>query len=271
MKYQGSIDPELQTVENLTFSIVIVLSDLPFLLNSTLDSIRDQTYSSYEIIIVETGFDSFIHDLLRVDPKKIYKVFHSKNENRAQMLNEGVKLARGKYIQFLKPGDVLISRFMLSDLTELIQKNPHIDMFYSGYLIRNGESAPYAYVYPFTRKKFQTGELPAELHSCFYKRQRLVDIKGFNNKYYYRPELDLICKFFSNKKYNVQFVKKVFVDYEYRKKTLSQVVYYSLETLWVILIHFGPVKAFRWWFVQDHYRIFKWIGRGFKKAFWSPK
>lgn len=92
-------------------SIVIPTYNYAHLIVETLISIVKQTYQSWECIIVDDGstddtkviVTTFINENATYDFKYIQK----KNEGTSAAKNDGIKLARGRYIQFLDADDLL--------------------------------------------------------------------------------------------------------------------------------------------------------------------
>lgn len=250
------------------YSIIILLRDFPHLMSLTLDTIRAQNFSSYEIIIVEYNTDPSVLEGIERQSDKLSHIYTVNQDDKAHMMNHGMELAKGQYLHFLISGDTYLSHYALQDIKALIEKSDHPDMLYCGYLLRETNMSPKAIIHPFTSKHLQKGELPSRLQACFFSKKSLIEMKGFSEKFKLRSGLDLICRIFLKKDRNVVFSKRVYTDFEYRKKSPKEVMRYALETFYVILVHFGIVKAFSWWFIQDRLRLIKWSIRSLKKAFW---
>jgi glycosyltransferase involved in cell wall biosynthesis len=75
-------------------------------IEDAIESVFNQTYTNWEIIIIDNGSTDGSHKLLqkyRTNPK-VRLMLHEKNESCSKRLNEGVKLANGEFISQL-PGD----------------------------------------------------------------------------------------------------------------------------------------------------------------------
>ena len=93
------------------FSIIIPFYNTPkqFFFRM-LDSIRNQTYSSYEIIVIDDGSDSsdssFLDDITDI------RLFRQKNKGVSAARNLGIKYSRGDYTVFVDADDVIDCRFL---------------------------------------------------------------------------------------------------------------------------------------------------------------
>lgn len=96
---------------NVRFSIIIPFYNTPkqFFFRM-LNSIRNQTYSSYEIIVVDDGSNSsdssFLDDITDI------RLFRQKNKGVSAARNLGIKYARGNYTVFVDADDIIDCRFL---------------------------------------------------------------------------------------------------------------------------------------------------------------
>jgi len=114
-------------------SIVIPYYNRPEKLKRCLDSIFEQTYSNYEIIIVDDCSD--LH--LELNLNNIKYVKNKINEGPSYCRNLGMKLAQGNYIVFLDCDDYWHKDFLMIVL-EKLKSNSKVVMAYSnGYDIED--------------------------------------------------------------------------------------------------------------------------------------
>lgn len=117
------------------FSIVIPLYNKANHIESTLKSVLDQTFTDYEIIIVndestdesETVVNSF-------DDKRI-QIYNQKNQGVSVARNLGIEKSKGKLIAFLDADDYWFSDH-LEELFNLYHKYPSCGIYCSRYKIR---------------------------------------------------------------------------------------------------------------------------------------
>ncbi|MEM7594507.1 MAG: glycosyltransferase family A protein [Cyanobacteria bacterium P01_A01_bin.83] len=92
------------SLELPTISVIVFASDGCKYLSATLNSIRQQTYSDFEVLVFSHNYRQTI---LQFDDKQDsrFKFFFPKNLNIAQTLNRGISEAKGKYISWIYTGD----------------------------------------------------------------------------------------------------------------------------------------------------------------------
>lgn len=112
----------------MKFSIVIPVYKVEKYLQSCVDSVLNQTYSDFEIILVDDGSpDScpLICDQYASTDTRV-RVIHQKNAGLAAARNSGTKIAKGDYICYIDSDDYLADNFVLQLLAEKTENNPDI-------------------------------------------------------------------------------------------------------------------------------------------------
>ncbi|GAA0768060.1 hypothetical protein GCM10008908_07900 [Clostridium subterminale] len=103
-------------------SVIIPFYNRVDWLMQAIDSVLNQTYTNYEILIINDGSKENMDDfLLRYKEKIIYIV--KENGGPAAARNLGIKKARGEYIAFLDSDDLWISNKLEYQINEMINKN----------------------------------------------------------------------------------------------------------------------------------------------------
>lgn len=95
-------------------SVIVVNYDGKELLKRVLDSVYNQSYASYEAILVDNASSDGSVDFVRKKYKKVRIVQNSKNEGYVG-INSALKFCRGKYILFLN-NDVELEKGCLMEL-----------------------------------------------------------------------------------------------------------------------------------------------------------
>lgn len=105
-------------------SIVIPIYNVEKYLDKCVESVRGQTYSELEIILVDDGSPDrcgqMCDDYAKEDER--IKVLHKKNGGLSDARNEGVKLATGKYLFFIDSDDY-IAKDLVEKTVSLAEKN----------------------------------------------------------------------------------------------------------------------------------------------------
>lgn len=114
-------------------SIIIPVYNAEKYIERTLNSIKEQTYSNYEIIIINDGSTDesvkICNDFKKKNNNIKITVITQKNSGVSNARNSGICLSKGKYIIFVDSDDSL-EKNMLKDLSDSIKI---ADLVISGY------------------------------------------------------------------------------------------------------------------------------------------
>ena len=90
----------------LKFSIIIPVYNTEMYLRKCLDSVKNQTYKNYEVIIINDGSTDNSLDIINEYTKdKRFKVYNKKNSGLSNTRNYALKYVTGDYICFLDSDD----------------------------------------------------------------------------------------------------------------------------------------------------------------------
>lgn len=108
--------------ENPLVSVIVPVFNADPFLNQAVQSVRDQTYEKWELILVEDGSTDespdIARDYARTYPDQIRYFEHAGRRNRGSSAtrNTGIRKARGKYIAFLDADDFLMPDYLLNQV-----------------------------------------------------------------------------------------------------------------------------------------------------------
>ena len=111
-------------MEEKLFSIIVPVYNVEKYLNQCVDSLLNQTYKNFEVVLVDDGSPdnspAICDEYAKKDTR--VKVIHKKNGGLSDARNEGVKNASGKYLLFVDSDDYYGDTEFLSKLSENIFK-----------------------------------------------------------------------------------------------------------------------------------------------------
>lgn len=105
-------------------SIIVTVYNTPIHdLKRCIQSIKDQNYSDYEVVIVNDGSQTSVAEVLDVASQEDgrFHVYHIKNGGVSHARNVGIKHARGEYIAFCDSDDEILPDFLKSGLSHMNQ------------------------------------------------------------------------------------------------------------------------------------------------------
>lgn len=87
------------------FTVVIPVFNRKTFISEALETVREQSYKNYEIIVVDDGSTDGTCNILK-NETNITVIFNIKNYGVSYSRNQGIKAASGKYIAFLDSDDL---------------------------------------------------------------------------------------------------------------------------------------------------------------------
>lgn len=107
------------------FSIIIPVYNVEKYIKKCLDSVFNQTFTDYEVIIVNDGTKDKSMDIVK---DYDLKVINQENKGLSAARNTGVKQAKGEYLIFLDSDDY-IEKDLLKEINESTKNNPDLIRF----------------------------------------------------------------------------------------------------------------------------------------------
>ncbi len=107
----------------------------------TIQSVLDQTFTDFEIIIINDGSSDKTEEIVRSFAGPRVKYFYQKNMGLSKTRNKLLELSSGEFIAFLDHDDVWFPHKLEKQMV-LFEKNPEVVLVYSDCLVvdANGES-----------------------------------------------------------------------------------------------------------------------------------
>jgi len=145
---EGSIFAVLVNRRDLTsmlFSVIVPVYKVEKYLQQCVESILMQTWTDYELILVNDGSPdscpSICDDYSKADNRVV--VIHKKNEGLSLARNTGLDRAKGDYIVFLDSDDFFLNEKCLESIAKKTEKNPDIIMYKTAQSDESGKQITY--------------------------------------------------------------------------------------------------------------------------------
>ena len=114
----------------INISVVVTTYNRPKLLKKTIDSILNQTYSNFELIVVDNNSNYDFYELIESFNDNRIRAYQNENNGViAVNRNFGIKKSKGKYIAFCDDDDTWNSNKLENQLIYL--KDDKYDLIYS--------------------------------------------------------------------------------------------------------------------------------------------
>lgn len=129
------------------FSVIISVYNKERYISDTLQSVLDQTYKDFEIIIVNDGSsDRSLEILNQFNDARIH-IINQDNQGASHARNKGIETAKGQYITLLD-GDDLWDITFLDHIKILIDNHPEHSVFTTAIAHKHGDkiiAVPYSF------------------------------------------------------------------------------------------------------------------------------
>lgn len=125
-------------MENPLVSVIIPTYNRAHFLRLTLESIVSQTYQNIEIFVIDDGSPNNEAEIVC---KEFVRVSYCKIDNSggpAKPRNEGVKLAKGKYLAFVDDDDIWLPN-KLEKQVQILEQNPEFGLVHGCCEVINNE------------------------------------------------------------------------------------------------------------------------------------
>lgn len=112
-------------------SIIIPVYNGERYVSEAIDSVLNQTYKDFEIIVIDDGSKDDTLNILRMYGEKI-RWESQENKGQASAINEGIKMAKGKYIAYLDADDVCLPE-RLKIQVKYLDEHPDVGLVYADF------------------------------------------------------------------------------------------------------------------------------------------
>jgi|GEM_PF-910732 len=205
MLIENAIKPEISKlklqllgrISDPFISIVIPCYNAGRYLQACLDSIYNQTYSDFEIILIDDGSTDNTNAILaRNDDPRIVYITNKKNRGISYSLNRGIKVARGKYIARMD-GDDCMSPQRLEEQLIFLENNPDYGLVGSWHTVIDCNGFPINRIESFCEHE----ELKLALlfqnpfaHSATMMRSSILKEMLYSSRYRHCEDYELWCR-----------------------------------------------------------------------------
>lgn len=198
------------------FSIITVSKNASQTIGITLDSIIEQTFTDYELIIVDGGSDD---NTLQVVDNKADIIISETDNGVYDAMNKGLNVASGKLVHFLNAGDWYNTEKALEIVSNRFSENTHL--FFSDVNIIDKNSVRLV-KYP---------NKPGKMHlylgtichqACFFNRDILNKYGGFDINLKLAADYEWITRAIIKNKINMIHIDKPLVSYDFRGISSSE-------------------------------------------------
>ncbi len=177
-------------------SVVITAYNGEKFIKEAVDSVLNQTFNDYEIIVVDDGSSDKTQSILKEYKNKI-RYFYQNNAGTASARNCGIREAKGEYIAFLDQDDIYLPN-KIEKCLDYFRLHKECGLVYSDMFVADQDGKA-IYNWLTTKKYFSEGYIYENLlRECFFcpsaaviRRDILVAVGGFDKEIRGTEDYDL--------------------------------------------------------------------------------
>lgn len=216
------------------FSFIIPVYNVEKYLETTIESILNQTFKDFEIILVDDGSSDNSPEICDKFSKKynFVNVLHKLNGGAADSRNVGLSLAKGEYIIFMDSDDFILKKSFLEDLHNKTKDKPDQVLFkYVKFFddIKQFDKCTFSYKNAIEAKSFIAKIDALVKGDAFYgmawirtiKRSLLVDKNILFEKGLTGEDMDWNYKLLLNTK-SIDFIDEPYIAYRQHSNSITQ-------------------------------------------------
>jgi glycosyltransferase involved in cell wall biosynthesis len=176
-------------------SIITVVYNNSAHIQKTLNSIYNQKYNNFEIIVVDGGSNDNTLNIIKKNDNKINFWISESDRGIYDAFNKGMQLCNGDYLGFVNSDDILKPN-ALKILVKYIRKNPKADFFFGAVKKHWGV----LYGYKPWKIYFSWGFYSSHSTGFFIKKNSAEKVGNYNLKYKYSADYDYFFRMIVKKR-----------------------------------------------------------------------
>ena len=194
--------------------ITVVLNNKKFLQQS-INSVLNQSYKNYELIIIDGQSTDGTLDIIKKNKSKIDYWISEKDNGFSDAVNKGIKLSRGSIIAILNSDDIFY-KHALRTAANYFNRYKYIDFLF-------GSVIKYKLLYGYRPWKIRWSFGFYTTHSIgFFIREKAQKKVGYyKTKYKYSPDYDLFYRMIVKHKLKGMATKKNEIFGKFRRGGIS--------------------------------------------------
>jgi putative colanic acid biosynthesis glycosyltransferase len=223
------------------FTIITVVLNADADLFRTIKSVKAQSYTNFEVIIVEGGSPSpLLLDYVNLLPDK-YRFVSERDAGIYDAMNKGVRLVRGSYICFLNAGDTFTSNNVLKEVDGSCGSPAPAVVYGDFRIIRDKRTKNVSAASPHAiRYKMLT------CHQSIFFRSDILPSPCYSETYAICADYNLMCMLYKDG-YKFIKIKKTICDFKSGGISEKKVFDRNREEYAIAKRHFGislPLRVF---------------------------
>lgn len=211
---------EAAQIPSPVVSVIVPTHNRPSMLKDTIQSILDQTFQDFEIIVINDAGQDVSSVVQSFGSPKIVYLSHETNKGLAAARNSGIRAAKGKYIAYLDDDDVFYPdhlEMLATFLQKTGEKVAYTDAFRAhqrledGHYVTYKKDTPYSYDFDYDRILYENF-IPV---LCFMHEKECFNVCGmFDENFCCLEDWELWLRM--SRSFTMHHIKILTCEYRYR-------------------------------------------------------
>ena len=178
-------------------SVIIPAYNSAKYLPEAIASVWEQTYTNYEIILINDGSTDNTREVIKPYLKRI-RYFEQENQGVSATRNRGIYLARGELIAFLDADDIFLPQ-KLAQQVAILDAQPDIGIVNSGFRLISETGAVIKDIERWHKIPDLTPEIwllhkPVLPSAMMFRKAWLLKVSGFDPRFFASEDVDIVLR-----------------------------------------------------------------------------
>ena len=192
------MEKKLSSATTPRVSVIIPVYNCDRYIQEAIESVLNQTYSDYEIIVVDDGSTDNTRSVLEPYFHRIHYIYQE-NQGASAARNRGLQEARGKFVAFLDADDFFLLPSKLAEQVACFEAQPRLGVVHSGWRMVNQQAKKMVDREPWHNApkldlKTWIVWIPVFLGAMMFRRDWLERVGGFDSRFRQSEDVDIIFR-----------------------------------------------------------------------------
>ena len=204
----------------MVFSIVIATFNSEKYINQTLNSIKNQNFKNFELIIVDKNSSDKTIDIIKKYKFKNIKIIRKNDKGIYDALNIGIRNSKGAIISILHSNDQFFKKTVLNDVNDAFKLND-VDIIYGDLVYYDKKMKKLLRYWKsgnFKNFSFNKGWSPPH-PSFFVKRKIYLKYGLYKTNIGTSSDIELMYRFLQKKNISFKYLNKILIKMRYGGKS----------------------------------------------------
>lgn len=249
----------------MKISVVTVCLNSARTIGQTLESVKMQEHEDVEHIVVDGVSTDGTLDIVKRHSSRVARLISEPDRGLYDAMNKGIAAANGEYLGFLNADDVYADAGVLANVAASLSPGRY-DAAYGNLLYVKAEDPTRIVRYwksePYRAGLFQEGWHPPH-PTLFVQTSLLREIGGFDIKFRYHADFDLMVRLFVERQVSSVYIPEVLVRMRtggQSNRSIGNILKGNRES-YAIAVRAGIAASPLWFLQKLRYRIPQFLRR----------